>query len=453
MKVVRSSKFRNVFGTQPKKENTYDGVKVSRSAWDSNKIKVNPKFVAVLWEASGGGAVGVLPLGALGKVNPNLPLISGHKAEVTDIDFHPFHDNLLASASEDTYVKIWTIPDGGLKESITTPTQTLSGHKRKVGTTDFSPVANNILATTGADLDVRVWDIEKGSTIAQVQAGSDIIQSAAWNFDGSLVAAASKDKKVRIVDPRAGKVVTETHAHDGSKGSRVLFLGKTGKLLTIGFSKNSARQYAIWDSKAFEKPLVQEDVDTSAGLLMPFFDADLNILYLAGKGDGNIRYYEVVDGDDKQIYYLTEFKSGTPQRGIGYMPKRGCDVSVNEIARLYKVDGQGKVIEPVSFQVPRKSDQFQDDIFPDCISEEAALSADDWHSGKNSDPKRRSMAPGFVPGKKPTTDFKPIVKEEDSGPKNEKELRDEYEKLKTRVAYLESELAKRDAKIKQLESK
>jgi len=451
MKVVRSSKFRNVFGTAPKKEHAYDGVKVSRSAWDSNKIKVNPKFVAVMWEASGGGAVGVVPLEMQGKISPNLPLITGHKAEVLDIDFNPYNDNLLASASEDTYVKIWALPDGGLKESLTTPAQTLSGHRRKVGTTDFNPAAANVLATSSADLEVKVWDIEKGSAICTVGGHTDIIQTAAWSYDGSQIVTASKDKKVRLLDPRAGKAVSEVVAHEGSKGSRVLFLGKRDRLVSVGFSKNSSRQYAIWDQKAMDKPLVSEDIDTSAGLIMPFFDADLNILYLAGKGDGNIRYYEITD-DDKCIYFLSEFKSATPQRGVASMPKRGCDVSLNEIAKMYKVDGQGKLIEGISFQVPRKGDSFQDDIFPDCVSEEAALTADAWKSGQTAEPKRRSMAPGFVAGKKPS-EFKPQVVKEEEGPKNEKELREEYEKLKSRVAYLESELVKRDARIKQLEGK
>jgi len=261
----------------------------------------------------------------------------------------------------------------------------------------------------------------------------------------------SKDKKMRLLDPRAGKVVSEVVAHECSKGSRVLFLCRSQRLASVGFSKTSSRQYAIWDTKSLDKPLVTEEIDTSAGLLMPFFDSDLNILYLAGKGDGNIRYYEITD-DDKCIYYLSEFKSATPQRGVASMPKRGCDVSLNEIAKMYKVDGQGKLIEGISFQVPRKGDSFQDDIFPDCVSEEPALSADSWKSGQNSEPKRRSMAPGFVAGKKPS-EFKPQVVKEEEGPKNEKELRDEYEKLKTRVAYLESELVKRDARIKQLEGK
>ncbi len=452
MKVVRSSKFRNVFGTAPKKEHAYDGVKVSRSAWDSNKIKVNPKFVAVMWEAAGGGAVGVVPLEMHGKISPNLPLITGHKAEVLDIDFHPYNDNLLASASEDTYVKIWSLPEGGLKESMNTPAQTLSGHRRKVGSTDFNPVANNTLATSSADLEVKVWDIEKGAAMCSVAGHTDIVQSVAWSSDGALLVTGCKDKKMRLLDPRAGQVVHEVVAHEGSKGSRILFTNKNQRLVSVGFSKNSSRQYAVWDAKSMDKPIVSEDIDTSAGLIMPFYDQDLNILYLAGKGDGNIRYYEMVD-DDKCIFFLSEFKSATPQRGLASMPKRGCDVSLNEVAKLYKVDGQGKLIEGISFQVPRKGDSFQDDIFPDCVSEEPAMSADQWKGGAVAEAKRRSMAPGFVQGKKPATSFAPQVVKEDDGPKNEKELREEYEKLKTRVAYLESEVVKRDARIKQLEAK
>lgn len=38
-------------------------------------------------------------------------------------------------------------------------------------------------------------------------------------------------------------------------------------------------------------------------------------LYLAGKGDGNIRYYEIVD-DAPYIHYLNQFLSGHPQVSV-----------------------------------------------------------------------------------------------------------------------------------------
>lgn len=61
-KVVRQSKFRHVFGQPVKNDQCYDDIRVSRVTWDSTFCAVNLKFVAVIVEASGGGAFMVLPL-------------------------------------------------------------------------------------------------------------------------------------------------------------------------------------------------------------------------------------------------------------------------------------------------------------------------------------------------------------------------------------------------------
>lgn len=74
----------------------------------------------------------------------------------------------------------------------------------------------------------------------------------------------------------------------------------------------------------------------------------------ADVSDGNIRYYEL-EGD--QFHFLNEYKSSDPQRGIGFIPRRGLDVSHNEIARAFKLSGGG--IDPLSFVVPRKAEGFQ----------------------------------------------------------------------------------------------
>jgi len=444
-RVVRSSKFRHVFGTPAKKEEAYDELKVTRSAWDTNLICANPSYFAVLWESGGGGSFAVIPYSLTGKVDPKLPLVTGHKSPVLDIDFNPFNDNLIASASEDCTVKIWGIPEGGLKENLNDPLQNLSGHKRKVGTVQFNPVANNILCTSSTDFSVKIWDIEKGSANLTVDGQhSDIINSADWNTNGSLLATACKDKKIRVVDPRQNKVASEApDAHQGVKGSRAIWL--KDRIFSVGFSKMSEREYCIWDSKDLSKPLLRQTIDSASGSIMPFFDRDTSILFLAGKGDGNIRYYEIVD-EAPYMHYLSEYKSATPQRGMCMIPKRAVNVSENEIVRMLKLSV--KMMEPISFQVPRKSDLFQDDLFPDCPSGEPALAADEWLSGKNAEPKLRSMSPGFVQ-KKVVQDFNPVQKQEEK-PMSEKELKDEIDRLGKRVAYLEAELIKKDAKIKEL---
>ena len=155
----------------------------------------------------------------------SFPLVAGHKGKVLDVAFSPFNDNLVASVSEDGNGRLWSIPDGGLTETMVDPTQTLIGHKRKVGSANFHPTAENILATTSTDYTVKVWDIEKGEAACTVTGHSDIIQSVDWNYDGSLLATTSKDKKIRVIDPRGDNVTAEATGHPGVKGSRCIWLG------------------------------------------------------------------------------------------------------------------------------------------------------------------------------------------------------------------------------------
>lgn len=445
-KVVRSSKYRHVFGTVAKKEHTYDGIKPTRSAWDSNKVSASGKFIGVIWDASGGGAFAVLDVNNKGKLG-QFPLVTGHTAEVLDIEFSPFNDNIIGSSSEDGYAKVWRIPDGGLTAPLTEPVQSLSGHKRKVGTLNWNPVANNILATTSSDYTVKVWDVETGQAKFDIPGHTDIIQSSTWDYTGNQFATASKDKKVRLIDPRASSIVSEIEAHAGIKGMRVTYLGSKNKLFTMGFSKISERQFSIWDPRNPSTSLHTENIDTAAGILMPFYDNDTSVLFLAGKGDGNIRYYEVVD-DAPYIYFLSEFKSATPQRGMGWVAKTSLDTSSCEIARLLKVTASA--IEPISFTVPRKTDIFADDLYPPTYAGIPSLTATEWISGKNGEPKLVNLGPTFVAVKKAETNFKTVAVE--TKQLSQAELQKENEAQKKKIAYLEAEIAKRDARIKELEN-
>ena len=62
-KFVRSSHFRHIFGKDPKREDTFENVRVSENTWESPLCAVNPKFVAVCMRSAGGGSFLVLPHG------------------------------------------------------------------------------------------------------------------------------------------------------------------------------------------------------------------------------------------------------------------------------------------------------------------------------------------------------------------------------------------------------
>lgn len=59
---MRQSKFRHVFAQAWKAEHCLDDVRVTRVTWEAPLCAANPKFIAVIVEAGGGGAFLVLPL-------------------------------------------------------------------------------------------------------------------------------------------------------------------------------------------------------------------------------------------------------------------------------------------------------------------------------------------------------------------------------------------------------
>ncbi|XP_015685226.1 coronin-6-like, partial [Protobothrops mucrosquamatus] len=144
-RVVRQSKFRHVFGQPVKADQMYEDIRVSKVTWDSSFCAVNPKFLAIIVESGGGGAFMVLPLSKMGRVDKNVPLVTGHTAPVLDIDWCPHNDNVIASASEDTTIMVWQIPDFLPMRNLTEPVVTLEGHSKRVGILTWHPTARNVL--------------------------------------------------------------------------------------------------------------------------------------------------------------------------------------------------------------------------------------------------------------------------------------------------------------------
>ena len=53
---IRASKYRHIFGKEPKKELAYEGFRVTNCAFEGYFIAANQKFVAFCVEVGGGGA-------------------------------------------------------------------------------------------------------------------------------------------------------------------------------------------------------------------------------------------------------------------------------------------------------------------------------------------------------------------------------------------------------------
>lgn len=352
-------------------------------------MSASGKFVSLNWNVSGGGAFALLPLASPGKLPDLYPLCRGHTSAVLDTAFSPFDDEVIVSGGDDAHLSLWRVSpddvvqrldaakDTGTITDIKPQASFLAG-KRRVGHVEFHPTVSNVVAAATGDHAIKLFDMEKQVARTTLGGFTDSIQSMAFDQTGSAIVATCRDRKLRLFDTRAPDSVVTTDGHGGIKGARVVWCGDKPRLITTGFSKMSERQMFLWDAAQLNKPIKTVSLDSSNGIIMPFW-SDNGIVFLAGKGDGNIRYYEL---ESDELHYLAEYKSIEPQSGMAFLPRRALNVNENEIARVYKVTNA--LIQPVSFYVPRKSESFQADIFPPAPSMEPAMTASEFFDEKKT---------------------------------------------------------------------
>lgn len=370
-----------------------------------------------------------------GRLGAGSKKVAVHKGAVVDVDFNPFIGNLLASASEDCTAKITQIPDGGVtKSDVTDALVTLSGHQKKVIKINFNPAAANVLASLSGDLTCKLWDVQAQSEVTSA-ATNDTPYWFDWNNNGSLALVTTKAKGFHVFDPRTGDLGALTAGFQGGKSGRTIFCDESNMFFGCGFGRSSSRQYAAWDPKNLSKPLLLKDMDQSASVMNPVWVGDNKILFLLGKGDASIKYFEFLN-EAPYLHYLDEFRDSKSQKGGGWVPKRSLDVSKCEIARCMRLLPDSVV--PVSFTVPRKSDLFQADIFPDAYAGIPALDSKQYFAGQNGTPARQSMKPGAAKASGGSgAGF--VVKA------SRAELEAENAQLKAKVAQLEAQLKKLQA--------
>nr|XP_047902235.1 coronin-2B [Anser cygnoides] len=349
----RSSKFRNVYGKVASREHCFDGIPITKNVHDNHFCAVNARFLAIVTESAGGGSFLVIPLEQTGRIEPNYPKVCGHQGNVLDIKWNPFIENIIASCSEDTSVRIWEIPEGGLKRNMTEAVLELYGHSRRVGLVEWHPTTNNILFSAGYDYKVLIWNLD---AVTRLQQGT----SAADRWDFSSLKAARPCPTSPCKCPRCGPACTPG-----------------------------------------------------------------------------------------------------PRDAFGVMPKHGLDVSACEVFRFYKLVTLKGLIEPISMIVPRRSETYQEDIYPMTPGTEPALTPDEWLSGVNRDPILMSLKEGYkktskIVFKAPVREKRGVVVNgidllENVPPRTENELLRMFFRQQDEIRRLKDELSQKDIRIRQLQ--
>ncbi|CAH2006359.1 unnamed protein product [Acanthoscelides obtectus] len=375
----KASKYKNAAPIVPKPENYVRDICVGSYQTYGNNIAASAMFMAFNWEHAG-SSLAVLPINDFGRKSKLMPLLHGHTDTVTDMEFSPFHDGLLATGSQDCLVKIWHIPTEGLEESLSNPECTFSHKQRRVEMVGFHPCADFLLHSTSYTT-LTLWDLISEQEIFSNADHTEVIQSVSWKRDGTLLVTSCKDKQLRVLDPRTQQsCLKSANSHAGIKDSRVVWLGEQDRVLSTGFDAQRLRQIIIRDLRNFSQPEKTLELDCSTGILIPLYDADTGMLFLAGKGDTTIGYWEVSDRDPYLIEGIRH--SGEQTKGVCLVPKRALNVMQGQVNRILQLTSSSVI--PIMYQVPRKTYRdFHSDLYPDTPGYKTELTASMWMQGKN----------------------------------------------------------------------
>uniref|UniRef100_A0A671T740 Coronin n=1 Tax=Sinocyclocheilus anshuiensis TaxID=1608454 RepID=A0A671T740_9TELE len=261
---------------------------------------------------------------------------------VTDLDFSPFDDYLLATCSADETVKLWRVCDLD-QDQPNNAEVTLSTADGRLEIVLFHPVASGLLAVASAR-GVQVWDVTRDAALTGKHTPSVFIPTT-----------------ITALNTRFSLCV---QGHQGNRDSRVLWV-KDDNLLTTGFNQMRQQEVRLWDSRKLSsslsslKPIHTLYIHCFSGSFFMFHEADLSLSLSVS-------------------HCLTDVLT----RGVALVPKLALDVSCCEVLRLMQLTDN--FIVPISYQVPRKAGQdFHVDLYPDTVGHTPAMTAEDWWKGEN----------------------------------------------------------------------
>ncbi|VEN63023.1 unnamed protein product [Callosobruchus maculatus] len=164
-------------------------------------------------------------------------MISGHRAPVTRVIFHPVF-SIMVSASEDATIKVWDFETGEYE-------RTLKGHTdsiQDIGAA-FDP-SGKLLASCSADMSIKLWDFQQSYECVRTMLGHDHnVSSVAFMPAGDFVVSASRDKTVKMWEVATGYCVKTFVGH--RDWVRMVRPSSDGALLATCSNDQSVRVWTV----------------------------------------------------------------------------------------------------------------------------------------------------------------------------------------------------------------
>uniref|UniRef100_A0A4W3HLQ5 Coronin n=1 Tax=Callorhinchus milii TaxID=7868 RepID=A0A4W3HLQ5_CALMI len=398
----------------------------------SNHIKSSSTLIA--FSTSNPGILGIVPLENGNREQQLVSELPCHGDAVTDFDFCPFDDWLLATCSADETVKLWRFSGSSAKSEAVV---TLGPEAVRIECVLFHPAADGVL-TTGAGNTAKVWDLTRQKAFVALEDHGDQIQSLCWKQDGSLLGSSCK-------------VSAAMKGRKSVWGTDWVFPTLTMHLCLFQLRE---REVKLWDTRKFTSSISTLTLDSAQGVLMPLFDADTGLLILSGKVRSLSACAFTADGDFV-ILPVNQCLMEAKSKGAALVPKLILDVMACEVLRVLQLTEN--CIIPVTYTVPRK--EFHEDLFPDTVGAIPAMAAQDWWSGSNKEVPKVCLNPGkrtnqsfssiAVPGPRgpPEETVRPVVGE--PGPK-EQPVRTSLNSSSSKFRHVQGLVSHRDTHITNL---
>ncbi|KAI8800358.1 hypothetical protein BJ742DRAFT_73314 [Cladochytrium replicatum] len=344
---------------------------------DSNAIVANESWIAVAISGPG-GRVGIISAKTSGRLPLHVPcFVCG--SEVLDFRFDPFEPSRLLVASEDGRLRAFKVPEEGLKEDSGETESVVSAHPSRANLGRFHPTIRNLVVTASPGGAVKLYDWSEGKELVRYEHESEGVMALSFDFEGKYIATAARDKLIRVFELKSGKLIGKGKGHEGTKTARLEWIEGNQYLVSIGFGRNT-REVLLYSMENLQEPIQRLTFDNLTGVIDPYYDEDLRLLYLSGRGDAFTALLEFKPAPENSFTEVARCTTSTQQQCLAFLPKASVDVQKVEISRAFRLT-QGS-IETVSFVVPRKLDCFHDDLFPHTRDvEKSAVSVKDWWEG------------------------------------------------------------------------
>ncbi|XP_075712925.1 POC1 centriolar protein homolog B isoform X3 [Rhinoderma darwinii] len=203
----------------------------------------------------------------------------GHREAVTGVQFSPI-GHLLASASKDRTVRLWT-------PNIKGESTIFKAHTAPVRSVDFSSDGQYII-TASDDKSVKAWSVHHQRFIFSLTQHTNWVRCARFSPDGRLIASCSDDKTLRIWDT-TNRVCINTFM-DYKGHSNYVSFNPSGTCVASAGSNSTVK---VWDIRM--NKLLQHYQVHSAGVNCLSFHPSGNVL-LSASNDGTVKVLDLLEG-------------------------------------------------------------------------------------------------------------------------------------------------------------